>query len=157
MKDLASYLNDHLAGSVGAIELTDHCLETFEGDRLAAFFQELKKEIEQDRDKLRELMRVLDVPESTVRKSGAWLAEKLGRARLSIAGNKTGALGLLLALEILELGITGKQLLWRALQTARIPALAQFDLAELERRAREQVETVEAERARTARAALQDR
>jgi hypothetical protein len=38
MKELDSYLNDHLAGSVGALELLDHWIKLYKGKPLANFF-----------------------------------------------------------------------------------------------------------------------
>ena len=33
MEDLSSYLNDHLAGSVGALELLDRLIDIYKGNR----------------------------------------------------------------------------------------------------------------------------
>jgi hypothetical protein len=103
-------------------------------------------EIKADQEKLRGIMRTLDVEESKVRKAGAWAAEKLGRARLMIAGNEPGSLGLVLTLEGLIMGVTGKKLLWASLAAAKLPGLNTYDLEQLQRRAQEQVERIEAER-----------
>ncbi|PYL20115.1 MAG: hypothetical protein DMF44_15270 [Verrucomicrobia bacterium] len=81
MKDLDSYLNDHLAGSISAMELIGHWAEVHKGESLGSFFVEIEREIKADQDTLREVMRTLGVEESKVRKAGAWAAEKLGRAR----------------------------------------------------------------------------
>ena len=64
------------------------------------------------------------------------------------------ALGLVLALEGLIMGITGKQLLWRSLGTANLPKTEGFDFKELQRRAEEQIERTEAERIRAAQQAF---
>jgi hypothetical protein len=148
VKELDSYLNDHLAGSIGAIELIAHWAKLYEGKPLGAFFTDLESEIRADQDTLRDLMRCLGVEESKVRQAGAWAAEKLGLARLAIAGGEPGGLGLVLVLEGLIMGITGKQLLWRGLAAANLPKTEGFDLKELQRRAEEQVERTEAERIR---------
>ena len=108
MKELDSYLNDHLAGSIGAIELIAHWAKLYRGKPLGAFFNDLEAEISADQDTLRDLMRCLGVEESKVRQAGAWAAEKLGLARIVIAGDEPGGLGLVLALEGLIMGITGK-------------------------------------------------
>jgi hypothetical protein len=42
---LTIYLNDHLAGSVGALELVDHLIETYKGKPLEQFFKDLRNEI----------------------------------------------------------------------------------------------------------------
>jgi hypothetical protein len=154
VKELDSYLNDHLAGSVGALELLAHWAKLYRGKPLGAFFTDLESEIKADQNRLRDLMRCLGVEESKVRQAGAWAAEKLGLARFVIAGDEPGGLGLVLALEGLIMGITGKQLLWRALDAANLPKAEGFDFKELQRRAEEQIERIEAERIRAARASV---
>jgi hypothetical protein len=91
-------------------------------------------------------MRTLGVEESKMRQAGAWAAEKVGRARLMIAGDEPGSLGLVLTLEGLIMGVTGKKLLWRALAAAKLPRLNSYDFEQLQRRAEQQVERIEAER-----------
>jgi hypothetical protein len=148
MKELDSYLNDHLAGSVSALELIAHWVHEQKGEPLGDFFAETEREIKADQDVLRDVMRSLGVEESKVRKAGAWAAEKLGRARLIIAGDESGRLGLVLTLEGLIVGVTGKKLLWRGLAAANLPQIIGFDFEELQRRAEQQIERVEAERMR---------
>ena len=148
MKELPSYLNDHLAGSVGALELIEHWAKLHQGKPLGDFFRDIKAGIRADQEKLREVMRSLGVDESNVRKAGAWVAEKAGRARLIIAGDEPGRLGLVLTLEGLIIGVTGKKLLWRALARANLPQLNGYSFEELQRRAEQQIERIEAERMR---------
>jgi hypothetical protein len=148
VKELDSYLNDHLAGSVSALELIAHWTSAHKNEPLGAFFAELEAEIKPDQETLRDVMRSCGVEESTVRKAGAWAAEKVGRARLMIAGDEADGLGLVLTLEGLMMGIAGKKLLWRALATAKLPQLNGYDFDELQRRAQEQIERIEAERMR---------
>lgn len=152
MKKLATYLNDHLAGSVVAIELLDHLAKEFDGQRLEKFFSEIRDDVGADQDVLRGLMEKLNIEESSLHKAGAWIMEKFGQAKLDVAGNEAGGLGLLQALEGLALGITGKQLLWRSLATAarNSTKLQGTDFARLEQRAKEQFERVEAERLKAA-------
>jgi hypothetical protein len=146
MKELDSYLNDHLAGSISALELIAHWAEAHKGEPLGSFFVETEREIKADQDTLRAVMRTLGVEESKVRQAGAWAAEKVGRARLVIAGDEAGSLGLVLTLEGLIMGVTGKKLMWRALTTAKLPQLNGYNFEELQRRAEQQVERIEAER-----------
>jgi len=94
------------------------------------------------------VMRSLRVEESKVRQAGAWIAEKVGRARLKIAGDDASRLGLLLTLEGLIMGIAGKKLLWQGLAAAKLSQLNDYDFEELQRRAQQQIERIEAERMR---------
>jgi hypothetical protein len=148
VKELASYLNDHLAGSVGALELLEHWAHLNDGKPLGDFFMDIEAEIRADQEKLREVMRSLRIEESNIRKAGAWVAEKAGRARLIIAGDKPGSLGLVLTLEGLIMGVTGKKLAWRALAGTNLPQLNGYDFEELQRRAEQQIERIEAKRMR---------
>lgn len=146
MKDLDSYLNDHLAGSISALELIAHGVDAHKDEPLGSFFVEIEREIKADQDRLREVMRTLGVKESKIRQAGAWAAEKVGRARLIIAGDEGGRLGLVLTFEGLVMGVTGKKLLWRALAAAKLPQLNGYNFEDLQRRAEQQVERIEAER-----------
>ena len=146
MKGLDSYLNDHLAGSISALELIAHWKEVHKGEPLGSFFVETEREIKADQDTLRDVMRTLGVEESKMRQAGAWAAEKVGRARLIIAGDEPGSLGLVLTLEGLIMGVTGKKHMWRALAAAKLPRLNRYNFEELQRRAEQQVERIEAER-----------
>jgi hypothetical protein len=154
MKKLDSYLNDHLAGSVGALELIEHSAHQYDGQPLGAFFSDLQTDIRADQHTLRDLMHGLAIDESNVRKAGAWAAEKAGRARLMIAGDEPGGPGLVLTLEGLIMGVTGKKLMWRALAAVNLPQLSGYDFKELERRAEQQIERIEIERIRAAQQAF---
>jgi hypothetical protein len=154
MKKLDSYLNDHLAGSVGALELIEHLAHRYDGEPLGAFFSDLQTEIRADQDTLRDLMHRLAIDESNLRKAGAWAVEKAGRARLTIAGYEPGSLGLVLTLEGLIMGVTGKKFMWRVLAARNLPQLSGYDFKELERRAEQQIERIEVERVRAAQQAF---
>jgi len=146
MKDLDSYLNDHLAGSVGALELIAHWAEIHKSEPLGRFFLEIEKAIKADQETLRDVMRALGVEESKVRKVTAWAAEKVGRARLIVAGDEPDSLGLVLTLEGLIMGVTGKKMLWITLAAAKLPALSSHDLEQLQDQAEQQLERIETER-----------
>lgn len=153
---LPIYLNDHLAGSVAAIELLNHLRKLSMGTGREKLFATLRSEVEEDQNVLKELLRELGEPQSGVRKAAAWLTEKVGEAKLKLDDPGSGELRLLEALETLELGILGKLGLWRALAVAaeRVPQIKNLDLANLERRASEQHQRVEAERLKVARVAF---
>ena len=152
MKELATYLNDHVAGAVAAVELLEHLIESHRGTPLEKFFENLRADVVADLEVLRKLLQRFS-KESVIRKAGAWIAEKMARAKIKVAGDKAGELGLVQALEILVLGITGKQLLWRALSASLgdSPLLRGVDLGKLEERAIDQLERVETRRLEAAR------
>lgn len=141
----STYLSDHLAGSLSALELLDHMMgRAAPHDR--QFLQMLREEIEQDRGTLQTLMDRVGAEQSGLRQAGAWVGEKAGRLELMLDDAPRGRLERLEALEMLALGIHGKLLLWRALANARIPAFATVDFTRLQHRAMEQQNRVEAER-----------
>ena len=147
---LHTYLNDHLAGSVAAIELLDNLIGHHSEDRFGKFFSDLRDDISADQKKLRDLIGKVGGKESALRKVAGWVSEKFGRAKI---GDADDSAELLQALEGLALGITGKRLLWRSLAAIapNFPALQGIDFDQLEGRARAQFERVEALRIETAR------
>jgi hypothetical protein len=147
------YLNNHLAGSVAAIELIDNLISDHPQDRFGKFFRNLRNEIHADQQELRNLIQKVGAKENAIRKAGAWLSEKVGRMKF---GDPNNSLELLQALEGLALGITGKRLLWRSLETisANFPELQGTDFGQLEQRAQDQFEQVEDLRLQMAREAF---
>src|SRR5262245_39182815 len=103
---LATYLNDHLAGAVGALELLEH-LETEVLDSISDL-RSLRTEIEADRQQLKMLMDRLSIPESRVRKVTSWIAEQLAEAKFEADDESKGDLHRLERLEALGIGIDGK-------------------------------------------------
>ena len=94
---------------------------------------------------------------NAIRKAGPWIAEKFSRAKIRASELRDGELGLYLALESRVLGITSKYALWRGLEVATgvVPKLRGLDYAQLQERAREQRDRVEAKRLELARGGLQ--
>ena len=153
---LAIYLNDHLAGSVVAVELLQHLERAYTGQSVQRFAEELRADIEDDRRELQKLMKTLNVAESRARQATAWLAEKMTMIKLRLDDWAGGDFRLFEALEALSLGIEGKRALWAALSDAAgaAPSLRQLDYARLVQRAVDQRTRVETLRLETARAAL---
>jgi hypothetical protein len=119
---LATYLNDHLAGSVVALELLEHLEATHSEDTLRDFFKNIQEhsrtfhaDIAADRDELEALMKALNIDQSRTRKASAWLAEKFTELKLRFDDPKAGAFLLYESLEALSLGIEGKRFSWIAL------------------------------------------
>ena len=126
---LRTYLNDHLAGSVAALELLDYLTDLHSNSDRKRFFTGLRAEVEEDQNVLQQLLEKVGGKESTARKAAAWLTEKIGQVKLA---------------------------LWRALAAAadRVPQLQGVDFARLEQRAIQQHQAVENHRLQMARVAL---
>lgn len=113
---LATYLNDHLAGSVMAVELLEHLEEASSDDPARQrVIQELRQRVIADQDILRAVLESRASPESAVKKAGAWVMEKVARVKTKLTMPTSGCLGALEAFEILSLGIEGKKCLWKVL------------------------------------------
>jgi hypothetical protein len=155
-KALRIYLNDHLAGSVAALELSDHLADLHSDPARKQFFVGLRAEIVEDQKVLQRVLDQVGGEESPVRKAAAWLTEKLGRAKLKLDDPGDGQLRVLEALETLALGIQGKLALWRVLEAVanRIPQLQIVDFDRLKQRAVQQHQRVEDQRLQSARTAL---
>ena len=155
-KNLSIYLNDHLEGAVAGVELAKRAANNNKGNEFGAFLERLSDEIERDRTALVSLMNELGIAQNVLKDAAAWLGEKVGRLKLN--GQLVGysPLSRLVELDGLALGITGKLALWRSLQEAELPEVEAtgIDLAELERRARNQRDELEDFRLRAADAAF---
>jgi hypothetical protein len=144
-KLLAIYLNDHLAGATVGVELARRLRGSNEDD--PAFGPQLAEicvEIESDRETLLAIMGALDVSPSKLKPLAAVLAERLGRLKLNGQLRGYSPLSRLDELEFLQLGVTGKRRLWRALEHTRASELSGFDLAALAERASDQLARLEA-------------
>jgi hypothetical protein len=155
-ESLATYLNDHLAGSVVALELLDHLEEDGAGTADASLLAGIHADIEADRQELEAFMARLGIAASTPRKATGWLVEKLSELKLHLDDAGDGALRRLEALETVSLGIAGKAALWHALAAAAedAPVLNGLDYGRLARRAETQRDVVERLRLHAAREAL---
>jgi hypothetical protein len=157
-KYLATYLNDHLGGSTSGLELVRRAASENKGTDLGAFLTGLTKEIEEDRETLREIMAALGVKEDTLKVAGGWLIEKVGRLKPNAQLKGYSPLSPLVELEGLELGIQGKLAMWRALmEIAGSPPLDASRLGELAARAEHQAADVGRHRLQVARSALAPR
>lgn len=141
---------------MAAISLLDRLIEVHRDTPLSRTLQYLHSEICADQDALKSLIEQTGST-STLSVAAGWLAEKAGRLKIWKEGEELGSVGLLEALEILALGITGKRLLWIVLKVhpwSEQWSRGGFELDHLERRAVEQFERVEALRLESARAAF---
>ena len=147
---LGIYLNDHLGGATGGVELARRTAkahrDTPDGDVLS----DLAAEIAEDRRALLDIMRTLDVPVRRYKVALGWAAEKAGRLKPNGRVVRRSPLSSVLELESLRMGIEGKEVGWRSLRV-RAEQDRRLDADRLDgliARARRQAETVEKLRVR---------
>jgi hypothetical protein len=142
---LATYLNDHLAGSAAGIQLGRRCAKGHAGTELGALLERFVEEFEEDRSQLEDAMERLGVARNAPRQATALAGEMLSRVRhvVPVVGSTAPEAIGLEDLELLSLGIEGRRMLWHALRELGDARLRGSDLAALEDRAREEREQLE--------------
>jgi hypothetical protein len=156
---LAIYLNDHLAGAAGGLELVRRAQRANQGTALGDELAELAAEIEEDRAALVAIMERLDVGGDRLKVAAGWAAEKVGRLKLNGRLLGYSPLSRVVELEALLLGVNAKRAGWRALRDLAITE-PRLDVAELDRlidRAERQIERLEEQHRRAAAEALAER
>jgi hypothetical protein len=145
-KFLATYVQDHYAGSTGGLELAKSAANANGGTEFGGPLTRLAGEIAEDRDALKRIMDRLDVSPAPVKAAVAWSAEKA--RRLKPNGQLLGysPLSRMVEIEALITGVSGKLSGWRTLKTIA-PADPRLDaarLADLEARAEDQLSRLHA-------------
>lgn len=155
-KHLATYLNDHLAGAVTAVELLEHLEKEFKGTVHAPFLLALRSDISADLDELIQIMERAGVAQSGPRKAAGWFSEKLAEIKLKLDDKSSGEFHLFEGMEVIAVGIDGKRALWAALKAVSdsVAGLQEIDFDRLQQRADEQRSRVEGLRIESAKAAL---
>jgi hypothetical protein len=80
---LGIYCNDHLAASIGGIELVKRMIGVHRGSRHEAPLTQLLAELHDENDSLETQMRALDLPVRHSKQAALWLGEKLARFKLN--------------------------------------------------------------------------
>lgn len=111
---LGDYLNDHLLGATGGLELFRRAARSHRGADKAEL-QQLVGEIEQDRASLLGIMRALGLPVRSYKIWLGWAAEKVGRLKPNGALVRRSPLSSVVELEAMTLGVAGKAAGWRVL------------------------------------------
>lgn len=155
---LETYLNDHLAGSEGALELLEHLADEQSDPQIRQALERLHTEISLERQQLEKVMAQLGIEIDHPRKFVGWLGEKFAWLKLQLESSDEGSMRLFEGLEALSLGLIGQQGLWRvlALIAPNIPELQSFDYESLIAQTEDQFTRVEAMRQAVAASALLD-
>ena len=155
-KLLATYLNDHLAGSTVGLELAKRARRSNEDNDYGEVLTRVAREIEEDREALQKLMDALEIGRDRPKLLAAWTAEKFGRLKPNGRVLSYSPLSRLVELEALGLGISGKLSLWQTLAelAGEDVRLDPAELARLAERAERQRTEVSELRLRAAHEAL---
>jgi hypothetical protein len=153
---LGTYLNDHLGGASGGIELARRLAKANEDTEYGPPLRRVVQEIEEDIASLRDVMARMGVEEDRIKQAGAWTAEKVGRLKLNGQLLGYSPLSRMVELEGMMLGVSGKLALWVALNEhyGEDPRLAGVDFPQLIARAKDQRIGLERMRRQAAGAAL---
>ena len=135
---LSIYLRDHHAASAGGVALARRAL----GPE-----HPTAQQIARDRETLEEVMRQLAISPSAAKVGLVRMAERLGRLKLNGTLFKRSPLSPIVELEVLVVGIRGKEALWTALLAADL-SLQDIDLYALVASARMQTREVDEQRLR---------
>jgi hypothetical protein len=111
---LVAYLNDHLGGAEVAVQVLEAMRDQHDHPRYREFAGALLPEIQADDAKLRSIAETIGPGPSAIKQAGGWLLEKLARFKLGHTGSSN--FEMFESLELLAVGIHGKQCLWRALK-----------------------------------------
>jgi hypothetical protein len=80
---LTIYCNDHLAASIGGIELVKRMLGVHRGSRYEEALRSLLAELHEENDALAGMMAALGLPVRRYKQLGLWVGEKLSRLKLN--------------------------------------------------------------------------
>lgn len=153
---LGIYLNDHLAGATGGVELARRSAAAQRSGQTRDVLRRLTAEIAEDRTALMEIMAALGVPARKYKVWAGWVGEKAGRLKPNGHLLSRSPLSELEELEIMMLGVQGKAAGWRTLRSLATEdkRLDAGRLDALLARAQRQVEELEGLHASTASQAL---
>jgi len=117
---LATYLNDHLAGLTGGLELARRALGAHRGsadDPVRAGLEPVVELLDDDRRALLDVMSAVGVGVQHHKVVGGWAAEKLGRLKGNGSLLRRSPLSTVVELEGIQLVLAYDGALWRTLAT----------------------------------------
>ncbi len=149
---LGVYLNDHLSGATGGVELFRRAASAQVRTANRRALQDLLIEVSDDRRALEQIMQDLGIPVRRYKVAGGWALEKLGRLKLNGTVLRRSPLSDVVELEGMRIGVVAKDALWLLLQrlSADEPRLNSTLLERLHNSAVRQLEKLEELRLATA-------
>jgi hypothetical protein len=157
-KLLRIYLQDHMAGATGGLELARRARGANEGTSYGEPLAKLADDIEADRRSLESIMDDLGFGADRAKNIAFWAGEKAGRLKLNGQLRGYSPLSRMIEIEGLITGVNAKLSLWRTLSDVA-GSVAELDadrLVRLSERAEDQIGTLHELRARAGREAFAD-
>ncbi len=153
---LSVYLNDHLTGAAGGVELFRRAAPTQTDPAARSTLLAMADEVAEDRQALLDLMKQLELTPQQHRIALGWLAEKVGRLKPNGSLFSRTPLTDLVELEAMRLGVEGKLACWQALEVVASydDRIAADEIHDLQARAKRQLEELETLRRSAAERAL---
>ncbi len=141
-KLLSVYLNNHLAGAAGGVELFRRTARSHAGTNRGTELARLADEIEADGDSLRDIMRRPGVEESKPMAALGRLGERVGRLKPNGYLVRRSPLADVFELEGLRVGVAGKLAGWQVLRAVAVhdSRISREELETLLERAEDQAE-----------------
>ncbi len=158
VKRLGIYLNDHLAASVGGLELALRTEAENRDNLLGRYLATLIPELKEEQTTLQSVMDALALKRDGVKTRAAWAAEKVSRLKLNGSLVRYSPLSRLLELEGLCAATEGRLSLWRTLARVSVKdaRLARFPFEALVLRGEAQHSVLQRLRAQAADVAFAD-
>lgn len=147
---LGIYLNDHLAGSAGGLELAHRLAQSHRNTAASDDLAWLLEQVAEDRETLLQIMGQLSLSRTRYKEPLAWLAEKAGRLKPNGHLLSRSPLSSVIEFEGMALGVSGKLSAWHSLR-ALADSDSRLDPAMVEHlivRAEEQLDRLEHLKAR---------
>jgi hypothetical protein len=153
---MATYLNDHLAGSIAALGMVGRIHRVHAGTPLGDVIREFEVTLSEEQAVVRSLIERVGGNPSAIRRAVAWIGGQVSRLKVGPGETDESGLELFEALELLSVGFCGRRLLWRTL--AHVGRASDADLSahydRLATRAEAQLVTLEVHRLEASVAAL---
>jgi hypothetical protein len=147
---LKTYLQDHHAGATAGLELARRTAGANDDNEYGPELERIADEIAEDREMLEQVMERLEVKPSKLKDAGGWTAEKFGRLKPNNRLLSYSPLSRVIEVEGLVIGVTGKQALWEALQTALGESVDGISFLTLSERAADQRQRLDSLRRKAA-------
>ena len=153
---LQIYMNYHLAGMVGEVELAERCKGNNSGREVGDFLVQLLADVRTHQVVAKDVLKRVGGKEDSIKQGIAWLGEKMGRLKLNDSLTQYSELSRLLELEGLLLAAQLRLALWELLESilSPDPRFSDVQFATLREQARRHLETINSYRIAAGREAL---